>query len=308
MERDHQFQRMILGSAIVHIVLIGMFVGIYTLRPEVEVVMSVDEPQFVELYDSSEFSDNSEPEMIPTVPNSSKQKLIAFQNISAVSPEPTATATIPPTPTIPVPTPTPIMLPTFTPKPSPTPRLPTPTPLPRRKQRQSEEGAVAFKVPKRNAVIQRTPSQEALVSSLQTEHVPRQSSMADSYGSGSRAQISSSVPEISTGPSVMLDQLQDFPYPEYLEHILKKIEPYWVFRQGEGTVFAYFIIRKDGNILNRGIKKMKTSVDKGSGTRVEKLRDSVSIAVRNVPRFDPLPEGYNGKELRVIVRFKRDNP
>jgi hypothetical protein len=237
--------------------------------------------------------------MIPAVPNSSKPKLIAFNNISVASPEPTATPTMLP------PTPTPTMLPTLTPKFSPTTRPPTPTPLPRKKQRQPEEDTVAFKVPKRNAVIQRTPSQEVLVAA---KRLPGQPSMNDSSRSGSRAQISSSVPEISTGPSVMLDQPQDFPYPEYLEHILKKIEPYWVLRQGEGTVFAYFIIGRDGSILNRGIKKMKTSVDKGGRIRVEKLRYSVSIAVRNVPRFDPLPEGYSGRELRVIVRFKRDNP
>jgi hypothetical protein len=303
MERDHQFRWMILGSTIGHIVLIGMTIGLYTFRPEVEVVMSVNEPQFVELYDSSELPEIPESEIIPTVQNPLGQKLMAFENISGTSPEPTATPTLSPTPTIP-PTATPIMLPTSTPKPRPTAKPATPTPLPRKKPRQSEEGSLAFKVPKRSAVIQRTPSQEALIAQ---RHGPGQSALADGSGTGSRAQISSRVPEISTGPSVMLDQQKDFPYPEYLEHILRKIEPYWVFRQGEGTVFAYFIIGRDGHILNRGIKKMKTSIDKGNRIRVEKLRNSVSIAVRNVPRFDPLPEGYTGMELRVIVRFMRDN-
>lgn len=88
-----------------------------------------------------------------------------------------------------------------------------------------------------------------------------------------------------------------FSYPDYLEHIKKKIEWLWL-PEGTGTVSLYLIIDKNGKIL-------KSGVDKGSGIDVEKLRESVTRRIALIQRFDPLPEGYAGMTLGVRITVRK---
>jgi hypothetical protein len=95
----------------------------------------------------------------------------------------------------------------------------------------------------------------------------------------------------------MLDQADEFPYPEYLGHIQEKIAGLW-FPQGSGTVSVFLIIERNGKIL-------KSGVDKGEGVGVNKLRDSVIRTIALIKRFHPLPQEYNGLVLRVRITVRR---
>ena len=101
----------------------------------------------------------------------------------------------------------------------------------------------------------------------------------------------------STGTPMTFETENEFPYPEYLEHIKEKIEGLW-FPEGTGTISIYLIIERNGKIL-------KSGVDKGTGIGVEKLRESIIRAIALIKRFHPLPEGYDGMVLRVRIVVRR---
>ena len=120
------------------------------------------------------------------------------------------------------------------------------------------------------------------------EHIPDTSS-------GSQSSLHSR--RFSTGIPMTFETENEFPYPEYLEHIKEKIEGLW-FPEGTGTVAIYLIIERNGKIL-------KSGVDKGIGVGVDKLRESIIRAIALIKRFHPLPKGYDGMVLRVRIVVRR---
>jgi len=258
----------------------------------------------VDLYNLSELPDLPVQEVRPSVPKSQKGEVLAFQNLSAVIAQPT------PTPRL-IPTPTPKVLPTATPKLPITPQpRPTPTPTPQRESVPSEENVAALEIPRRPSVIQPDALQENPWSGVQKEQLQDASRPSSGTGtpgtgvsgpggpgtgSGQRPGTFSS--HFSWGTPMTFETDSAFPYPEYLDHLKKKIEWLWL-PEGTGTVSLYLIIDKNGKIL-------KSGVDKGSGIGVEKLRESVIRRIALIQRFDPLPEEYEGTTLSVRITVRK---
>ena len=296
MKRNHQFQKMVLISLCLHLVLAAIVVLVYMLRPTVEITPLSEEAHTVGLYEPSEL-----PEEIPAIPEEQQETepdvpeyaVVAFENISALiptlTPTPTPTPTSTPVPlATPTPTPKPTPKPTPTVKPRPTPLLrptprlhPTSTPTPT-----PQETVVAFDVPRRQAVLGSTP-----IADGRPPISPgvRDDETGQGPGTGSSG--------LGEGSSLMLDQEEAFPYPEYLDHLQEKIAGLW-FPEGAGMVSVYLIIGRNGKIL-------KSGVDKGEGVGVEKLRDSVIRALVLIKGFEPLPQEYNGMVLRVRITVRR---
>lgn len=306
-EQNHQFHRMLLLSICLHLIVVVVVGVFYLLRPTVEISSLSEEAPTVELYDQSDL-----PDEMPTIPEEVRKPepevadhdVVAFKNLSTViqtptpTPRPTATPapllTPTPTPTPkPTPKPTPTLRPVIQPRSTPTqhpmlrPRTTitsTPTPSP-------QETVIAFDVPRRRAVLDQAPQQIERRLPAQPYATPESPDFRSNGGHGP----GTSMP--GEGPSVMLDQEEAFPFPEYLNHIQEKIAGIW-FPQGSGTVLVYLIIGRNGKIL-------KSGVDKGEGLGVEKLRDSVIRALVLIKGFEPLPQEYNGVMLRVRITVRR---
>ncbi len=312
MKKNHQFRRMLLVSIILHVIFIGVIVLAYFFTPEVEVVSLAGEAQFVELYDVAELPELPGPESEPQAQEPQVQDRLAFRSISTIIQQP------PPTPTSP-PTPTPVIMPTPTPRPAPTPKpVPTPTRKPRprptatpkrrptqrptatpkRRPTQPEEQIVAVEVPKRRPVIRRTPATKDLPSARDRDRQRRPQSTPSPSRAGTKTgrQTGAGSGRLSNLPSVTLDQEDAFPYPKYLAYIEEKIAGIW-FPQGSGRISIFLIIARNGKIL-------KTGVDKGEGVGVKKLRESISRAVGMITRFDPLPQTYRGRVLRLRITVR----
>jgi hypothetical protein len=227
------------------------------------------------------------PTMIQSAEEIQKRDMLAFQTLSSVAPEPTPTSK-----PLPTPTPKPRVKPTSTPqKPLvPMPRYrSTPTPY---SIRPSKKQIISFKVPKRTAVLlQRTPSQKDVLSPS-PKNTPGQG--AGRSDPNRQASLDS---QSSGGSSVLLDQEDAFPFPEYLQSIKIKVEGLWI-PQGGGTLSIYLTIARNGKIL-------KSGVDKGEGVGVDKLRESVIRTLRLIKRFEPLPQEYNGTRLQVRIIVRR---
>lgn len=289
MAQNRQFQQMIWVSVILHFFLIGGILLVSFFRPEVTLAPSLEEPQFVDLYEATELPEYLPmPTMIQSAEEIRKQDVISFQTMSSLAPEPALTSKPSPTPT---PTPTPRVKPTSTPKKPliPMPRYrSTPTPY---SIRPPKKQIIPFEVPKRPAVLlQRTPSQKETFSPSPQQTPGRGEGRSDSNRQlflGTRS---------SEGSSVVLDQEDAFPFPEYLQSIKVKVEGLWI-PQGGGTLSIYLTVARNGKIL-------KSGVDKGEGVGVKKLRESVIRTLTLIKRFDPLPREYNGTmlQVRIIVR------
>lgn len=307
MEQHRQFKNMVAVSFVLHLLVFGGFALMYFYQPEVVMMpFTAQDAQTVALVEPSDLpEDVVPPEISEDAPvETPEREMIAFRNLSTVTeptptPEPTVTPTPKPrsTPTpIPSPTPTIGMSPTPTPKYL-LPRRLTPSPMP-----SPEETIVAFEVPRRPAVLDRMPAEmpplydpdEPVIQPARrrTPGTSKAPGQGDSFGAPSgSSQLSQG------GPSVMLDQEDAFPYPEYLAHIDRKISGLW-FPQGAGALSLYLVIDRNGKIL-------KSGVDKGEGIGVEKLRDSIIRAIALIKRFDPLPPEYGGMELRVRIVVRR---
>jgi hypothetical protein len=288
---------MLIGSILLHVVLLGSLLGVFYFPQEVVVTSTpIEQPQFVELYENSELPEDLpapeiEEEAAEEVP---EPELVAFQVLSSIvakpsptpslRPSPTAPPTVQPTPTS-TPTPTPTAWPTSTPTPrkafTPLPRFnwtPKPRPIPRGTVKPAIR-LEPFPIPKREGVLEAgTPRIIAtpVESSGQQQHFLRSP---------------------SSGSTVILDQEDAFPFPEYLMHVEEKIAGLW-FPQGSGTVEIHLQIGRNGKIL-------KSGVDKGMGLGVDKLQDSVVRALGMVKHFEPLPVAYNGNSLRIRIIVKR---
>lgn len=309
MEQHRQFKNMVAVSFALHLLVFGGFALMYLFQPEVVMMpFTAQDAQTVALVEPSDLPEDVVPPEISedALVETPERDMIAFRNLSTVI-EPTPTPT--PEPTV---TPTPKPRSTPTPIPSPTPTIgisPTPTPkylLPRRVTPSPfpspKETIVAFEVPRRPAVLDQLPAEipplydpdEPVIQPARrrTPGTSKTPGQGDSFGTSSgSSQLSQG------GPSVMLDQEDAFPYPEYLAHIDRKISGLW-FPQGAGALSLYLVIDRNGKIL-------KSGVDKGEGIGVEKLRDSIIRAIALIKRFDPLPPEYGGMELRVRIVVRR---
>ena len=312
MEQHRQFKNMVAVSFALHILVFGGFALMYLFQPEVVMMpFTAQDAQTVALVEPSDLpEDVVPPEISEDAPvETPEREMIAFRNLSTVT-EPTPT----PEPTV---TPTPKPRSTPTPIPSPTPTIgisPTPTPkylLPRRVTPSPfpspKETIVAFEVPRRPAVLDQLPAEmPPLYDPDEPVIQPARRRTPGALGTGTTGQgdsagtssgVSGSSQLSQGGPSVMLDQEDAFPYPEYLAHIDRKISGLW-FPQGAGALSLYLVIDRNGKIL-------KSGVDKGEGIGVEKLRDSIIRAIALIKRFDPLPPEYGGMELRVRIVVRR---
>ncbi len=295
MQESHQFRTMLLISIIAHIVIIGTGIITYTFHSQAVPVLLPSEVQIVGLYDTSEIPDIPTQKPSPIDQESREEQIIAFQNISAIAYQAT------PTPIV-TPTPNPEVIPTPTPKSTSTPDLqPTPTPMPRKIPVQSEESVASLEIPRREAVISYWSPQKDSPSVSQgdkQQDKPEQQPVSemDDTISGWRSGTSPDRPSTRT-PPITLETENEFPYPEYLEHIKEKIEGLW-FPEGAGTVSIYLVIERNGKIL-------KSGVDKGTGVGVNKLRESIIRAIALIQRFNPLPEEYTGAVLRVRIVVRR---
>lgn len=304
MKRDDQFYKMLWLSIGFHVIVVVVVGLLYFLRPAVDISSPSGEPPVVELYDQSDL-----PEGVPAIPEEDKksepetvdQNVIAFRNITTTIPTPTSKPTMTPTPK---PTMAPTPKPTMTQRPTPTfrpaiqPQV-TSTPRPRptitpRPLPSPQETVIAFDVPRRQAVLDHTPKPLERPPVTQPYATPQSPNLRSERQGQARSQGTSMLGE---GSSVILDQEEAFPFPEYLNHIQEKIAGIW-FPQGSGTVSVYLIIGRNGKIL-------KSGVDKGDGLGVEKLRDSVIRALVLIKGFEPLPQEYNGMVLRVRITVRR---
>lgn len=294
---------MIVVSIGVHVALIGAGILLATLRSPAGSVSAPGDAPVVDLYDLAELPEMPAPEVKPAAPKTPDGDVIAFQNISAhVLPPtptpkliPTPTPKLPPTPTpklIPMPTPTPKIIFMSTPRPMFTPQpRPTLTPTP----------PAALEIPKRPAVMPSETFAEHPWPAGQKEQSPGAAGQPSGAGKSNTGVpgtgISGNSSSARAGMPMTFETENEFPYPDYLEHIKAKIEGLW-FPEGTGTISIYLIIEKDGKIL-------KSGVDKGTGLDVSKLRESIIRALELVKRFNPLPEDYQGMVLRVRITVRR---
>ncbi len=316
MKEKKQVQRMLWVSIGLHLTVICLVILSYVITPEIDVESSAaPDAQVVELVEMAE---------LPELPSQQEQEfpeeqdMLAFRTISTILQQPTPPPTSPPTAT-------PVVLPTETPEPTATPRptvtptpqvivttptphptrRPLPTPRPRIQPRLTPsqetplpEETVVIEVPRRRPVIQQTPQQRELSAALEKPQESSQHTPSQGAGSGNGTQTGRARQDLSTGPSVTLDQSDAFPYPEYLAYIEEKIAGLW-FPQGSGTLSIYLIIARNGKIL-------KSGVDKGEGVGVQKLRNSIIRAIGMIKRFNPLPHEYGGMVLRIRMTVRRE--
>ena len=298
---------------LLHVMIFGVMAVVYFFPSEVLMTpFPEQEAQMVELVEPSELPETLPLPQIADAPETPKNDLIAFRNVSSVVETPTPTPEPTPTPTkkpTAAPTPTPVPKKSPTPTPTPTPKAtvpPTPTPrflLPKRETPTptpyyDPNEPVLARAPRREPVLDRMPEnwqRPTIYDPHEAVIRPRQQTPP---GIGNQRAASGMNSRLSTGgPAVMLDQDGTFPFPEYLQHIEEKISGLWL-PQGTGTLSLYLVIDRNGKILKSGI-------DKGDGIGVQKLQDSVVRAVALIKRFDPLPEDYSGLVLRVRIVVRR---
>ncbi len=91
----------------------------------------------------------------------------------------------------------------------------------------------------------------------------------------------------------------DFPYPGYLQNIVRQLTLNWTPRRVSASLVAEvkFTIRRDGSVL-------ATEVVKGSGDRIYDLDAMGAIeAVGSTRGFGPLPQGWTDDVLIVYFTF-----
>lgn len=293
MDNTRQIRVMVIVSLLIHVIVLGVVLTVYTFRSPAGSVSLPDEAPIVALYELADI-ETALQDVLPPSPPVQEEPLVALQDVGQVLPTMTPTPRPTRTPT-PVPSPKVVV---STPKPKPTP-TPEPTPT----------TAVAFEVPKRQGVLKPWPSQEAVQAALQTplpqitpdpQPVPTEQQVSNTTGISQETTNEQSLNGIHPSgeqSSLMFEAEDEFPYPEYLAHIKEKIEGIW-FPEGSGTVSIILIIDKNGKIL-------KSGVDKHIGVDVNKLRDSVIRAVTLVKSFQPLPEEFSGTQLQVRITVRR---
>lgn len=95
-------------------------------------------------------------------------------------------------------------------------------------------------------------------------------------------------------------QGEEFPYPEYLENIIRQVRRYFGAWRGTPGLSAevYFVIRRDGSV--EGIRTLRRSGDFRFDLQAE---GAVEAAGRN-GAFGPLPSGYQADALRVAIELR----
>src|SRR5690606_8597953 len=92
---------------------------------------------------------------------------------------------------------------------------------------------------------------------------------------------------------------ETFPYPEYLENIVRQIHRYFRWTGASGlTAEVYFVIRRDGSVED--IRLLKGS---GNGAfDYEAMRASAAVGTRVL--WGPLPEGFEQAALAEAVPLR----
>ena len=169
------------------------------------------------------------------------------------------------------------------------PQPPTPAPQPppvRPKTTPREMPVPATKAPPRAKTPEATPT-------LPTQTKPNVKAPAPTAGGGETGGHGTDVVTVSTGG-------QDFPYPGYLENIVRQIA--LRFRPDQrGALHAevFFLIQRDGTVPNSSIRLVTRS---GVYSFDAEAQGAVEAAA-NLRAFGPLPAGYPNDALPVTFRF-----
>ena len=169
---------------------------------------------------------------------------------------------------------------------SPTPTPPTPQPAPVRPKTAPHEMPVPnTKVPKRAATPDATPS-------LPTQTKP-ETKTAPAAGGGETGGRGTDVVTVSTGGI-------DFPYPGYLENIVRQIALRFK-PDARGALHAevFFLINRDGTVPPSSIRLVTRS---GVYSFDADAQGAVEAAA-NAKSFGALPSGFTEESLPVTFRF-----
>lgn len=169
---------------------------------------------------------------------------------------------------------------------SPTPTPPTPQPAPVRPKTAPHDMPVPnTKAPKRAATPDATPS-------LPTETKP-QTKTAPTAGGGETGGRGTDVVTVSTGGI-------DFPYPGYLENIVRQIATRFK-PDARGALHAevFFLINRDGSVPSSSIRLVTRS---GVYSFDAEAQGAVEAAA-NAKSFGALPSGFTEESLPVTFRF-----
>lgn len=161
---------------------------------------------------------------------------------------------------------------------------PEPTPPPKRAEAPDESAVPLKKAPAKKAAPRATPVPNA--AKVKTRDAP-----AAKAGGG---------PEGGKGTDVANVSVQGipFPYPGYLENIVRQIALRFKPRGGEALVAeVLFMIRRDGSIAGFSFRKRS-----GAFAFDLEAQGAVEAAARS-GSFGPLPDGFRDDVLTVIFSF-----
>jgi outer membrane biosynthesis protein TonB len=168
------------------------------------------------------------------------------------------------------------------------------TPAPRR--------AAAEAVPRpvtRTAPI-KAPRKAAPVPPAPTRSVPQRNTEAAAQTASPATPMPGETP--STGADVANVQTpgQEFPFPEYLRHVLNEIYRRWPRPTGPSSLRTEvtFLILRDGTVreITVASRSRSFSFDLGARGAVE--------AAANARAFRPLPEGFQSEVLAISLWFQ----
>ncbi|HWV56750.1 MAG TPA: TonB family protein [Longimicrobiales bacterium] len=92
----------------------------------------------------------------------------------------------------------------------------------------------------------------------------------------------------------------EFPYPEYLENIMRQAQRFFGAWTGTRGLSAevYFVIRRDGSV--EGIRILRSS----GNFRFDLQAQAAIEAAGGQRAFGPLPQGFQGDALRIAIEFQ----
>lgn len=92
---------------------------------------------------------------------------------------------------------------------------------------------------------------------------------------------------------------EEFPFPEYLENIVRQAQRYFRWRGTRGlSAEVYFVIRRDGSVQD--IRILRSSGNVSFDIQAEGAIEAASRA----RAFGPLPSGYQADALPVAIEFQ----
>lgn len=170
-------------------------------------------------------------------------------------------------------------------RPQPAPPAPQPTPI-RPKTAPREMPVPAPKVPPRAKTPDATPT-------VPTQAKPNAKAPAPTAGGGETGGRGTDVVTVSTGGA-------EFPYPGYLENIVRQIAlRFKPSQRGALRAEVFFLIQRDGTVPTSSIRLTTRSGVYSFDAEAQGAVESAATA----RAFGPLPSGYPNDALPVTFRF-----